>query len=59
MVSLSRIVAVPLLSRRTRVCKGDDMTIEYYVIGAIALLILVGLVTLLPDLIRYVRISTM
>jgi bacteriorhodopsin len=39
--------------------RGEKMRFEYYVIGAVALLVVVAGVAMLPDFVRYMKIRSM
>jgi hypothetical protein len=39
--------------------RGENMRFEYYVLGAVALIVVAAGVTMLPDFIRYVKIRSM
>lgn len=42
-----------------KIVRGENMRPEYYVIGAVALVVIVAGVAMLPDFIRYMRIRAM
>jgi hypothetical protein len=39
--------------------RGENMRFEYYVLGAVALIVVAAGVTMLPDFIRYMKIRSM
>jgi len=39
--------------------RGENMRLEYYVLGAVALIVVAAGVTMLPDFIRYMKIRSM
>ncbi len=39
--------------------RGGNMRLEYYVLGAVALIVVAAGVTMLPDFIRYMKIRSM
>jgi hypothetical protein len=39
--------------------RGESMRFEYYVLGAVALIVVAAGVTMLPDFIRYMKIRSM
>jgi hypothetical protein len=39
--------------------RGENMRLEYYVLGAVALMVVAAGVTMLPDFIRYMKIRSM
>ena len=44
---------------RIRTVSGGDMSIECYVLGAIALIVVIMALSMLPDLRRYMKIRSM
>jgi len=39
--------------------RGEKMRFEYYVIGAVALLVVAAGISILPDFVRYMKIRSM
>jgi hypothetical protein len=48
-----------LLEVRRQKAEGEKMKFEYYVLGAVAVVIVAAGVAMLPDLIRYMKIRAM
>ena len=42
-----------------RKSRGGNMRLEYYVIGAVALVVIAAGISILPDFVRYMKIRSM